>query len=72
MQFFVAINSKVIKGPKCSSNFRVYASPRIVCISLSHSPSCSLFPSISLTLSLYPSLPPSYSPCKHSFMSRDF
>ena len=38
----------------------------------SYSPSRSLFPFISLTLSLYPSLPPSFGPCKLSFMSHDF
>ena len=75
--------SKVIEGPKSSSNFNVNPTlplmdgplmlpTNCVYFSFSHSSFRSLFPSISLTLSLYPSLPLYFAPCKHSFMLRDF
>ena len=65
------------EGPKSSSNFSVnptlplmdgplMLSSQIVCIFLSLTLHLVLlFPSLSLTLSLYPSLPPSFAPCKH-------
>ena len=58
--------SKVIEGHKSSSNFSVNPTlPLLDGRLMLHTPSRSLFPSLSLTLTLYPSLPPSFAPCKH-------
>ena len=69
------MTSKVIEGHKSSSNFSLNPTPNgwsvdaslpnCVYFSFSHSQSLSLFPSLSLTHSLYPSLPPSFAPWKH-------
>ena len=66
------MTSKVIQGLKSSSNFSVNPTlplldgpsmlPSPYCLEFSHSPSLHLFslPRLSFTLSLYPSLPPSF------------
>ena len=75
----ISMTSKVIEGPKSSSNFSVNPTlplmdgplmlPHELCVFLFLSLYiCSLFPFISLTLSLYPSLPLSFAPCKISFI----
>ena len=63
------MTSKVIEGHESSSDFSVNPTlplldgrlmlPSLNCVDFSHSPSRSL------TRSLYPSLPPSYAPCKY-------
>ena len=76
---FMSITSMVIEGHKSPSNFSVNPTLplfegllMLVWISISLSQSCSLFPSLSLTLSLCPSLlPPSFAPCKHSSTHRE-
>ena len=72
------LNKYDLKGHwshKTSSNFNVNPTLRLLdgplmlpspnYVNLSHSPSRSLFHSLSLNLSLYASLPPSFAPCKH-------
>ena len=68
------MTSKVIEGHKSSSNFNANPTlpllngplmlPPPNCVDISLSQSRYLFPSLSLTLSLYPSLSPSYALCK--------
>ena len=57
---------KVIEGHKSSSNFSVNPTlPLLYGPLMLPSPNCVEFLTLPLTFSLYPSLPPSFAPCKY-------